>query len=453
MAVGSIHEIQITGLSHDGQGVGRLGDQVVFVPGLLATERARIRLVHRSRRHWNGQRLELLQPSPLRRQPPCILAERCGGCSLQHLTPQGQIQAKQQQLADAMARIGHLAVPAQPLMASDRELGYRNRAIIPLERSDDGRIRAGYYERGSHSIINLNRCPVLDPRIDALIEPIKLDLQDTDWPVDRHLSQDGGLRHLALRVGHHSDELLITLVSSHDDLPGLQELADHWMQRWPSLVGVLLNLQDRPNNTLFGPQTQLISGREWLVEHFSGLTLHLGADTFFQVNTAQAERVVPLLLAACGEALASHPLEIVDAYCGVGTFSLPLAAAGHHVVGLELHPSAVLLAERNALINGLESRARFETGSVAANLAAVLPRSDVLLVDPPRKGLESFVLQTVLEHPPRTLLYLSCDPATLARDLGRLVGAGGYTLESLQPLDFFANTSHVETLAVLRQSP
>jgi 23S rRNA (uracil1939-C5)-methyltransferase len=330
------------------------------------------------------------------------------------------------------------------VLASSSELGYRNRAVIPLERTGDGHLKAGYYRRGSHRIVNMNHCPVLDPRLDALIAPLKTDLEATDWEIDRHLSGGGGLRHLALRIGHHSGEILITLIASHDAFDGLKAQADTWMARWPQVVGVLLNIQDQPGNVLFGPQTRVIAGREWLSERFCSLRLQLGCDTFFQVNTPQAERVVGLLL----EALPQQGCQLVDAYCGVGTFALPLAAAGHRVVGLELHRGAVELALCNAQLNGLADQARFQQGPVAEHLRAHLPLADAVLVDPPRKGLEQPVRQALLEQPVPQLLYLSCDPATLARDLGALV-EGPYQLEAVQPLDFFPNTSHSECLAVL----
>lgn len=442
-------EITITGLSHDGQGVGRLADgQVVFVPDLLPGERALVRIEPAARRHrvLTGQCLQRLQDSPQRRRPPCILADHCGGCSLQHLSADGQLSSKHDTVAQVLQRIAHLKVVPEPVLASPNELGYRNRTVIPLERADSGALRAGFYRRSSHKIVNMNHCPVLDPRLDALVAPIKADLDATEWPVDRHLSQGGGLRHLALRVGHHSGEVLITLIASHgpDAFAGLQQLAQSWLQRWPQVVGVLLNLQDKPTNALFGPATELIAGRQWLSESFCSLRFQLACDTFFQVNTPQAERVAAQLL----QQLPKPGCHVVDAYCGVGTFALPMAAAGHHVQGLEVHAGSVELAQLNAQLNGLEQRARFEQGPVAVHLSALLSATDAVLVDPPRKGLDGPVRQALIEQPVQKLLYLSCDPATLARDLEALV-SGPYQLESLQPLDFFPNTSHIECLAVL----
>jgi len=221
------------------------------------------------------------------------------------------------------------------------------------------------------------------------------------------------------------------------------------MERWPNLVGVCLNLQDRPTNVLFGPQTQVVAGQGWIEERFVGQNLTVGADTFFQVNTPMAERVLPLML----EALEGQdPGLLVDAYCGIGTFSLPLAAAGWQVLGIEQSATSVERARHNAERNHLGQQCQFEEGAVGPVLAERLSDAVALLVDPPRKGLETKALAAILEAPPARLLYLSCDPATLARDLAALAGADGpYRLNGLQPLDFFPQTSHVETLASLER--
>jgi 23S rRNA (uracil1939-C5)-methyltransferase len=263
-----------------------------------------------------------------------------------------------------------------------------------------------------------------------------------------NLSGEGGLRHLALRVGQHTGEVLITLVSSHGVLPGLTELAQQWQQRWPEVVGVCLNLQPKASNTVMGPVTETICGRPWLQERFAGQALRIAADTFFQVNTLQAERVVPLLQ----EGLA--PLTdrtIVDAYCGIGTFSLPLAAAGAQVLGLEVHGGSVEQARSNAARNGLE-RALFEEADVASVLASRLQAADGLLLDPPRKGLSDQAIDAIVTTLPSRIAYISCNPATLARDLGLLCQDNRYRLTRVQPVDFFPQTSHVETVALLERS-
>jgi len=438
--------VVVEDLDRQGRGVARLHGRVVFVQGAVPGDRVLLAPLPRRRGQSEARLLQLLEPSPQRRRSPCILADHCGGCSLQPLAATAQQQWKQRHVQQTLRRVGGLELAIAPLITAPEELGYRNRAIIPLERTPDGRLRAGYYRRGSHRIVNMNHCPVLDPRLDALIEPLKVDLEATDWPVDRHGNAGGGLRHLALRVGQHTGELLITLISSHRRLDGVAELAGRWMARWPELVGVTLNLQPSPTNLLFGSETRLLAGRPWLLERFAGLELAIASDTFFQVNTLQAERLVPVLR----HALEDRPGPLLDAYAGIGTFSLPLAGEERPVLGIEQHPGAVELATGNARRNGLDRWCRYDSGEVAALLAERLAGVAAVLLDPPRKGLERLVVDGLLACPPPRILYLSCDPATLARDLS-LLCASCYRPVFVQPIDFFPNTSHVETLAVLER--
>jgi 23S rRNA (uracil1939-C5)-methyltransferase len=445
----TLRDVRIEDLTREGMGLGRLDGQVVLVPGALPGDHVRVRITRHARRHLLATLVSLEEASPDRRKPPCILADRCGGCTLLALDDPAQILWKQQHVEQTLQRLGGVAVAPLPLLSAPQPLGYRNRAVIPLERTPEGKLRAGYYRRGSHQIVNMNHCPVLDPRLDAMIAPLKADLEASAWPVDRHgaAGQAGaGLRHLALRIGRRSGERLLTLVASHGELPGLPELATAWMARWPELVGVTFNLQPQPDNRLFGPENITIRGRDWLLDSFAGVDLQIGPDTFFQVCSEQAERVVALLQ----EALGPPRGQIVEGYCGIGTFSLPLARSGWRVWGIESHGGAIALARRNAERNGLLERCTFVAGDVAEALEqGLLQEPAAVLLDPPRKGLEEGVVASLLRQRPPLVAYLSCDPATLARDLGRLTGEGGYRVNRVQPLDFFPNTSHVEVLALL----
>lgn len=457
--------MEISDLNVHGEGVGRLDGEVVFVPQALPGEQVLVRLGARRRGPRHGVLLERLTSSPERVRPPCILADHCGGCSTQHLSDTAEGTWKRERVAQALRRIGGLEPTVLPVMAPPESLHYRNRAVIPLSRNGGGRLRAGFYRRGSHRIVNMNHCPVLDPRLDALIGPLKQDLEQSGWPVDTDLEAGGGLRHLALRLGVHTDEVLITLISSHDQLEHLEDFADRWSRQWPQVVGVTLNLQPEPSNRLFGERNRLLAGRDWVQECFAGVNLQIGADTFFQIHTQQAERVVPLMLEALRRAAVQR---LVDAYCGIGTFSLPLAASGIDVLGIEQHPGSVQRAVANAQRNHLEDQCSFVVGDVAPLLPEALEGREALLLDPPRKGVAPSVIEILRNQGPALILYLSCDPATLARDLGGLAAmepppedrcnpnrslkpAGPYTIESVQPIDFFPQTSHVETLVALRR--
>ena len=444
-------DVEAVDLDRDGKGLARWNNWVIVVPDLLPGERATVQLQQRQRSRWLSRRVEQISDSKDRRRPPCILANDCGGCTLQHLADSAQTRWKARQIQQTMQRIGGIDVaPAEPLVDADRCLGYRNRALIPLKRDQNGRLKAGYYRPRSHKIVNLNHCPVLDPRLDALVEPLKRDLDATGWPADHDLIDGQGLRHLGLRLASASGDILITLISSHAELPGLEELAQSWLQRWPAVKGVCLNLQPKANNLVLGRTTQCLAGVPTIEEQFCGIKLSLSSTTFVQVNTPQAERIVQRL---CDWLEIQCPGgSVVDAYCGVGTISLPLAKRGFHVQGLELNPDSVEQARINAMHNGLSSHCSFDAGDVADLLASQLSDCQALVLDPPRRGLDQRVVASIIDQPPAALAYLSCDPATQARDLKALLSpAGPYELEMLQPVDFFPQTTHLESLALLKR--
>ena len=444
-------DVEAVDLDRDGKGLARWNNWVIVVPDLLPGERATVQLQQRQRSRWLSRRVEQISDSKDRRRPPCILANDCGGCTLQHLADSAQTRWKARQIQQTMQRIGGIDVaPAEPLVDSDRCLGYRNRALIPLKRDQNGRLKAGYYRPRSHKIVNLNHCPVLDPRLDALVEPLKRDLDATGWPADHDLIDGQGLRHLGLRLASASGDILITLISSHAELPGLEELAQSWVQRWPAVKGVCLNLQPKANNLVLGRTTHCLAGVPTIEEQFCGIKLSLSSTTFVQVNTPQAERIVQRL---CDWLEIQCPGgSVVDAYCGVGTISLPLAKRGFHVQGLELNPDSVEQARINAMHNGLSSHCSFEAGDVADLLASQLSDCQALVLDPPRRGLDQRVVASIIDQPPAALAYLSCDPATQARDLKALLSpVGAYELEMLQPVDFFPQTTNLESLALLKR--
>ena len=446
---GQIITVLGSDLNHQGLGLARWQGWVVIVPQLLPGEEAQVQLLQRKKSQWFARHLKTLVAGPGARKSPCILAQDCGGCSLQHLEDSLQAEWKRTRLEQTLRRIGGIDIQSPAPINNDLDhLGYRNRALIPLLRRED-QLRLGYYRRGSHRIVNLNRCPVLDPRIDALIKPLKQDLEASGWPADADLHGEPGLRHLGLRVGVRTGELLITLVSATAELNGVKTLAEEWMNRWPALAGVTLNLQPRRSNTVLGAITHTLAGRDCISERFCDLQLLLGTTTFFQVNTERAEQIVIVLrdwLLQLGDCK-----RLIDAYCGIGTISLPIAAAGIGVVGLEINPASVQQARQNAALNGI-TEASFEAGDVALLLGDYLRDHDALVVDPPRKGLTPDVLDAILNCPPKSLAYLSCDSATLARDIKRLVSDNGpYAIDRIQPVDFFPQTTHLECLVLMKR--
>ena len=450
LAVGKILQVTCKDLNLHGYGLAEWNSWLIVVPNLLPGEIAQVQILKRLKSQWISCIIKQLSFSSARRLPPCSISNNCGGCSLQHLEDNSQAQFKQRQIEQTLLRIGGISISVEPLLTEpQRTFGYRNRALLPLSRINNDKLLMGYYQTGSHRIVDLDRCPVLDHRIDRYLQPIKYDLQNSCIAADSDLSSSQGLRHLGLRVAQSTGEVLLTLVSSDSQLPQLEQLAKNWYKQWPEVLGVTLNIQPEPNNIILGNKTILLAGQKEIEEDFCGLSLKIKTTTFFQVNTSQAERIV--LYLRDWFTVAGSVNKIVDAYCGIGTITLPLADYGFNIIGIELNKDSVAQAKRNALHNNL-LLVSFESGDVAFLLTHYLEHNDALIVDPPRKGLDKKVIKTILKIQPALIAYLSCDPATLARDLKQLVKPNGpYLLYKLQPIDFFPQTTHVECLALLER--
>ena len=443
---GQTIELEISDLNSRGDGVGRYQGRAIFVPNTASGDRIEAKIVQSKAKFVRGKMDRLLTPSAQRIRPSCIVADKCGGCQWQHIAPAHQREAKRQQVISAFQRLGGFTdLEVQPVLYGDESLHYRNKSTYPLGRSSTGQVQAGYYRQGSHKLINLNQCPVQDRRLNPLLDEVKQDIQERGWSIYQETNHQGKLRHLALRIGKNTGEMLLTLVTTERNLAGIEEQAQVWLDRYPDLVGVCLNINGDRTNTILGKVTHTIAGKPYLREFFAGIRLHIAADTFFQINTAAAELLFDNLV----ERLQLTGDEtIVDAYCGIGTFSLPLARRVKQVIGIEVNSTSTERAKQNAVLNQIDN-ATFYTGKVKHWLQQIVDKPDVLLLDPPRKGCDGEVIATILKLQPSTIAYISCKPATLARDIQLLSESGLYRLDYVRPVDFFPQTSHVECYAIL----
>ncbi len=448
---GQLIEIDITDLADTGDGIGRFEQLVVFVPDTVPGDRVAVRLQQVKSTYATAKLETLIKLSEHRIRPNCIVADKCGGCQWQHVDYDYQLKTKQNQVIQALERIGGFTdLPCDEILAGKIDnfpqfLGYRNKATYPLARSVAGQVQAGYYQKGTHKLVNLNQCPVQDPRLDPLLKEVKEDIHWMKWPVYDEKEHTGEVRHLSLRIGRRTGEILLTLIARTGDLPGLETQASDWLKSYPKLAGVCLNINSAKTNVIFGSETRCIAGRSYLREEFAGLEFQLRGDTFFQVNTEAAEALLQRIAAE----LNLQGTEIlVDAYCGIGTFTLPLAKQVQVAIGLEMQPEAIAQAELNAQLNDL-TNVTFHVGTVEELLPQLGVKPDIVLLDPPRKGCDRKVLETIKEMQPNRIVYVSCKPATLARDLKFLCENGDYKLVRVQPADFFPQTSHVECVAFL----
>lgn len=447
---GQLIEVTIADLSNNGDGVGRWGaqGQVVFVPDTVPGDQVQVRLVQVKPRYAHGRLQQIFSASPRRVRPSCIVADKCGGCQWQPVDYARQLEAKRNQVIQALERIGKFnQPPVDPVLAAPSPLGYRNKATYPLGQSKvEGKIKvqAGYYQKSSHRLINLNQCPVQDSRLNPLLADVKQDIQHQGWQVYDEQHHQGQVRHLSLRIGRRTGEILLTLVV-RGDLPGIEAQAQAWCDRYPSLVGVSLNYNPERTNVIFGAETRCVAGQPYLWEEFAGLRFQIRPDTFFQIYTEQAEALLSAILAQLN--LQGYEV-IVDAYCGIGTLTLPLAQRVQHVIGLEKQLTAVEQAQQNAALNQIQN-VTFQVGAVETLLPALEMTPDVVLLDPPRKGCDLAVIENLSRNQPSQIVYVSCNPTTLARDLQLLCCQGNYHLIRVQPADFFPQTAHVECAAFL----
>ena len=443
---GQIVELEITDLNSSGEGVGRHEGRVVFVPDTVTGDRVTAKIIQSKAKFARGKVEKLLTPSDSRIRPNCIVADKCGGCQWQHIDYSYQQQAKQQQVTQAFQRIGGFAdIPIQPILHTSNPLNYRNKSTYPLARSATGQVQAGYYRSNSHKLVNLNQCPVQDERLHPLLREVKQDIQQQGWSIYNETTHQGKLRHLSLRIGKNTGEMLLTLITTSPKLNGIEARANLWLDRYPELVGVCLNINGDRTNAILGDKTLTVAGKSYIREKFAGVELHITADTFFQVNTAAAE----LLFNTVVEQLQLQGDEkVVDAYCGIGTFSLPLAKKVRQVIGIEINPSSVRQAKNNAVLNGIDN-ATFYAGKVKDCLQQIEP--DILLLDPPRKGCQPEVIAAILRLQPSRIVYISCKSSTQARDVKLLCESGVYQPVWIQPADFFPQTTHVECLVIMNR--
>ena len=448
---GQLIELEITDLTDTGDGVGRYDELVIFVSDTVPGDRILARLVQVKPGYATGKLDTLLEASEHRIRANCIVADKCGGCQWQHVDYEYQLAAKKNQIIQALERIGGFNdLQVDEMLTGKIEgfpqfLGYRNKATYPVAISATGQVQAGYYQKSTHKLVNLNQCPVQDPRLNPLLKEIKEDIHWRDWPVYDEKKHTGELRHLSLRIGRRTGEMLLTLIVRTGDLPGIEEQAAEWLKQYPQLVGVCLNVNSAQTNVIFGAETRCIAGQSYLREKFAGLNFQLRADTFFQVNTEAAEALLEVIV---GELILQGSEVLVDAYCGIGTFTLPLAKQVKIAIGLEVQPAAIEQARLNAELNDLRN-VDFQAGTVEDLLPTLGLIPDIVLLDPPRKGCDRAVLETIKEIQPNRIVYVSCKPATLARDLKNLCENGDYQLARVQPADFFPQTSHVECVAFL----
>ena len=428
-----------------GEGVAHLpGGMVVFVAGALPGETCQVQLLKVGKTAAWGRMQQVCAPSSARRAPDCGSYPRCGGCQFRHADYAAELEAKRQKVADALQRIGGVDLPVSVILGADSTQRYRNKVQFPISAGKDGP-RIGFYRARSHDVVDVEDCLLQPPEAAAIAAAVRAWMADSGVPAYDEAAHSGLVRHLFLRFA--ASGVLCCLVVNGEAVPDPDGLVDRLRRAAPGLTGVVLSVNRDRTNVVLGRRQITLWGRDWLEDTLCGLTFRISVPSFYQVNRAQTE----VLYAKAAEFAALTGREtVLDLYCGIGTISLVMARTAGRVIGAEIVPAAVADAEANARRNGIRNAEFFcaDAADAARRLAGEGLRPDVVCVDPPRKGLAAGVVETIAGMAPDRVIYVSCDPATLARDVARFAPLGYAPVQAVA-VDLFPRTAHVETVILL----
>jgi 23S rRNA (uracil1939-C5)-methyltransferase len=440
-------EVVFEDLTHDGAGVAKVDGYPLFVPNGLPGERAKIKVLKVNKGYGFGKLIELYEKSPYRVDIPSEEAHKYGGCQLEHISYEGQLTYKENQVRQVLTRIGKLEdVKVHPILGMDNPWYYRNKSQVPVG-AKDGKLIAGFFKPRSHEIVDTDESFIQLPEINDAIRVVKEICNDLRIPPYDEESHKGVLRHIMARYGQQTGELMVVIITRTADIPNKDKLVEEIVTRLPKVKSIVHNINSKRTNVILGEKTTVLWGNEVIYDYIGNVKFAISALSFYQVNPVQTKVLYDKALEYAG---LSGEESVIDAYCGIGTISLFLAQKAKTVFGVEVVPEAIQDAKRNAELNGI-TNAEFAAGEAEI----VIPKwykegnkADVLVVDPPRKGCDETFLQTVIEMKPKKIVYVSCNPATLARDL-RILEDGGYQTIEVQPVDMFPHTTHVECVAQL----
>lgn len=425
----------VQSLAAGGDGLARVSGRPLFIRGAAPGDRLRVGIVARRRGYDRAEIREVLAPGPDRVAAPCPVFGRCGGCQWQHIRYAAQLHWKREIVRQAFARIGRLDVAVGEVIPCADPWRYRHKVAVPFTPAG-----AGFYARGSHDVVPFEQCAIEHPLLDEVVAAVRRTAAQHRLPAYDEGTRRGLLRHLVARCNRRGDQAVAALVIHGERLPDEGAIAAGLMAAVPALRGVVKNINLQPGNVILGERSAVLAGSDAIVEEVDGLRFLISAESFFQVNPAQAAVLHNLAASAArGGDL------VFDLYAGVGAIALRLARQASEVVAIEVAPAAVADGKRNAVENDI-GNVQYICDRAESILPGFPRRPDAVVLDPPRKGAHPDVLRAIAAAAPERVVYVSCDPATLARD-SRLLADAGYRVDGVQPLDMFPQTAHVECVA------
>ncbi len=441
------YDVKIESLTHDGLGVARVDGFPVFVANALVGEEINMKVTLVKKTYAFGRAVDYFVTSGERVKPECGIYKQCGGCQVQHLSYEGQLKMKHDTVVNHLKRIGHIEdANVLPTIGMQNPSRYRNKTQVPFGYAD-GKVVAGFYQKRSHEIINMQSCLIQTDISDQIVETMRQLCQELEIDPYNESLNLGVLRHVIVRVGFKTEEIMVTLVTRTHEIPNSELLIQRLVSKYPKIKSIAQNVNPKVTNVIFGDVTRILYGEPYIYDEMNGIRFAISPRSFYQVNPIQTET---LYSKAVEYAQLSGNEIVFDAYCGIGTITLFLAQHAKQVYGVEIIPEAIEDAKMNAQLNGFENT-QFAVGKSEEIIPAWIENGivpDVIVVDPPRKGCDRSLLDTMLEAAPDRIVYVSCDSSTLARDLRVLID-GGYKLEVVQPVDMFPQTAHIECVAKL----
>jgi len=445
--IDEIYEMKITGLSHAGEGIGRIKNFAVFVANAIPGEEVLVKITEVKKNFGKGQLQEILISSQDRVEASCEWFSNCGGCQLQHIKYPRQIELKRQMVEDALKKIGSLEnVQVLPTLGMDNPWRYRNKGVFQVGEGAEG-IRLGFYEPGSYDFVPGKESFLFSEKVNDLVHFIEEKLNLHKIKAFDRKTQKGYLRNVMVRESKATGEIMVVFVTNNNEWL-LEPVAEEIVSQFPEVVSIYQNINQGKSPHILGRVDRLVRGKAVIQDNLGDFIFNISPQSFFQVNNLQAH----VLYAKAFEYAQLTGCEtVIDAYCGIGTITLFMAQKAHKAIGIEIVEAAIKDAEENARINGVKN-----TEFIIGKAEEWLPqwvgeggRADVIVVDPPRKGCAPETLEAIVEAKPERVVYVSCNPATLARDLKYLV-AQGYKVQEVQPVDMFPQTAHVECVILMQ---
>lgn len=431
-----------TSYTHEGHGVVKIDGFPLFVKNMMVNEEAEIIATMVKKNYGFGRVVRLIQSSDQRVTPKCSLAKVCGGCQLQHMSALEQASFKHQKVKDVITRIGKLSVEVEPILSMEYPFSYRNKGQIPVGMQQ-GQAVCGFYRIHSNEIIDMKTCPIQSDQINIVLEQIRKFIV-------KYPSVAKPMRHLLIKHAFHTNEVMVVFIARKGEIENLTPFMKDLVHEVPNIKSIILNINTRDDNVILGQREIVLYGNRTITDTIHDLSFCISSKSFYQVNPIQTEILYGKVLEF---AQLNGTETVLDLYCGVGTISMFLAQKAKQVIGIEIVPQAIEDAKRNVQLNNL-TNIEFVCSDVA-EYATKLSQSnhfpDVIVVDPPRKGCDQETLDSIVKMQPKKMIYVSCDPATLARDL-RILEDNGYYTKKIQPVDMFPQTFHVENVVLLTNS-